>query len=434
MKYLHYFASLTLILLLSAAGLELSAQTAVGIGSTTFTPDANSVLDVQSSTTGVLLPRMTIDPTVAGNNDDGLMYFNTSTQTYKYYDETANVWKSIATASGNDYILNQTSLQTPASYNISGSGQIGTTLTVGSTASVVSTLAVGQGIRVGDAALTPAAGQGNILTTVDGGWIGRGNSATTPRIAFDATTSTENIKVYPIKQMQVLVATASDANSNNSNTAVTVSNTGASTGVGIKLSGNRGLAPGVGATREVGFIDFENTNPSAVTLGRLGVTNPSSNTAGSFQISLLSGGNLEERLVLSHAGNLTIDGKFNSQGIQETSDARFKKNIVEISNALSTVLNLEGVTYNWRTEEFPERSFSDRMEYGVIAQQIEIFVPELVSTDEKGYKSVQYSHMVPLLLEAIKEQQEIINSQSKELGVLKASVDAISEYIKTAEK
>ena len=141
-----------------------------------------------------------------------------------------------------------------------------------------------------------------------------------------------------------------------------------------------------------------------------------------------------EQLRLDNLGNVVIEGKLTSNGIKETSDGRFKKNINGILNALSTVLNLEGVTYNWRTEEFPERSFTDRTEYGVIAQQIEKIVPELVDTDKKGYKSVQYSHMVPLLIEAIKEQQLIINSQSQEIGVLKASVDAISEHIKTAKK
>jgi|GEM_PF-1146810 len=428
----------------------------VGISDNGATPDPNSLLDINVNVPsasnrykGVLLPRMTtaqrggalgVGPTASG--DLGMIVYTTdaplSTGTGRYTFWNGTTWKYLASEDDvtGGFIINTSitpGTQTPGSFDISATGTIGTALTVGTTASVASTLAVGQGIRVGDAALTPVAGQGNILTTVDGGWIGRG--AALPRIAFDATATTENIKVFPVKQMQVSITTSgSNPNSDNTNTAYTIENTAASNGVGMRLIGNRGSAPSAGNTREVGFIDFANSFAPAATLGRLGVTNPSANTQGRFHISLLSGGSLEERLFLAHDGNLTIDGKFNSQGIQETSDARFKKNIAGISNALSTVLSLEGVTYNWRTEEFPERSFTDRMEYGVIAQQIEKFVPELVSTDENGYKSVQYSHMVPLLLEAIKEQQDIINSQSKELGVLKASVEAISEYIKTAEK
>ncbi len=416
MKHLHYIVGLTLAIVFSVVGNQLSAQTAVGIGSTTFTPDANSVLEIRSATTGVLLPRMATDPVVAGNNDDGLMYFNTSSQTYRYYDETVNTWKSIATLAAGDYILNQTTQQTTANYNIDGAGVIGTTLSVGST------IAAGAGIRVGSAALTPAAGAGNILMTVDDSWIGTGIANTDTRLQFDKTSGVEGVTLF-VNKASIPVG---------GHTALTIKNTGAASAVGLKLSGVRNLAG-----EPIGFIDFENTDGTTDILGRLGVRNQNAlNTQGSFHISLLSTvtSALEERLILTHEGNLTIDGKFNSQGIQETSDARFKKNITGISNALSTVLSLEGVTYNWRTEEFPERAFSERMEFGVIAQQIEKYVPELVSTDEDGYKSVQYSHMVPLLLEAIKEQQDIINSQSKELGVLKASVEAIAEHIKTAEK
>jgi hypothetical protein len=72
-------------------------------------------------------------------------------------------------------------------------------------------------------------------------------------------------------------------------------------------------------------------------------------------------------------------------------------------------LEIEGVTYNWRQDEFPEKAFGDRTEIGFIAQELEKYFPELVNTDKDGYKSVQYSHMVPVLLEAIKEQQALIS-------------------------
>ncbi|MCB9192859.1 MAG: tail fiber domain-containing protein [Flavobacteriales bacterium] len=132
--------------------------------------------------------------------------------------------------------------------------------------------------------------------------------------------------------------------------------------------------------------------------------------------------------------NLTINGKVVSLGINETSDVRFKKNIEGITDALSTVLKLEGVTYNWRTEDFPEKEFSTEREYGVIAQQIEKFIPELVHTDADGYKSVQYSHMVPLLIEAIKEQNALLSNQDSEIAKLKASVESLSDYLNTSKK
>ena len=134
-------------------------------------------------------------------------------------------------------------------------------------------------------------------------------------------------------------------------------------------------------------------------------------------------------------GVINITGKVVSDGINETSDGRFKKNIKLIDNALDLVLNLEGVTYNWRTEEFPEKKFTNALEYGVIAQQIEKYVPELVHTDAaSGYKSVQYSHMVPLLIEAIKEQNELLSKQDSEISKLKASVESLSDFISTSKK
>ncbi len=108
-------------------------------------------------------------------------------------------------------------------------------------------------------------------------------------------------------------------------------------------------------------------------------------------------------------------GKFNSYGIEELSDARYKKNIEKLNGALENVLKIQGVTYNWRQNEFPERSFGSQTEIGFIAQDLEKIYPELVNTNDEGYKSVQYSHMVPVLLEAIKEQQGLIEHLTRRL-------------------
>jgi hypothetical protein len=112
---------------------------------------------------------------------------------------------------------------------------------------------------------------------------------------------------------------------------------------------------------------------------------------------------------LTGTGNININGKILSNGIQELSDFRFKKNIRPLTNVLSKVLSVQGVSYDWKTEEFPQKSFSDKTEFGFIAQELEKYFPNVVLTDENGYKSVQYSHMVPVLLEAIKEQQRLID-------------------------
>lgn len=102
---------------------------------------------------------------------------------------------------------------------------------------------------------------------------------------------------------------------------------------------------------------------------------------------------------------LYVSGKIGSNGINETSDIRFKKNIQPLENSLDKLMEINGVSYYWKVDEFPDRNFNSGKDIGVIAQEIEKIFPEVVETDDQGYKSVQYSHLVPVLIEAIKEQQ-----------------------------
>ncbi|MCB0754835.1 MAG: tail fiber domain-containing protein [Flavobacteriales bacterium] len=176
-----------------------------------------------------------------------------------------------------------------------------------------------------------------------------------------------------------------------------------------------------------------------VLMSNSGSATPASITTDS-RLTILSNGNVgigttAPSYKFEVIGDATISGKFNSNGIQESSDKRFKKNINNLNGALENVLKIQGVTYDWRTEEFPERNFSSRTEVGVIAQDLEQIYPELVSTDSEGYKSVQYSHLVPVLIEAIKEQQKTIGSLEKTVENLTGLVDqTMSEYNELREK
>jgi len=141
---------------------------------------------------------------------------------------------------------------------------------------------------------------------------------------------------------------------------------------------------------------------------------------------------------------LVVVGKVKSTGINETSDGRLKKNVAPISNGLEKILSMSGVTYDWRRDEFPDRNFLAGKQYGLIAQELEKVIPELVDTDEEGWKSIEYSHIVPVLIEAIKEQQAIIAGQQQEitslqsmkdeLNTLKASIELLNEHLKTSQK
>lgn len=80
------------------------------------------------------------------------------------------------------------------------------------------------------------------------------------------------------------------------------------------------------------------------------------------------------------------------------SDERVKDNVQPISNALEKLEQITGVSFDWKPE-----SGHHGHDYGVIAQEIEKILPEVVATRDSGYKAVKYEKIIPLLIEAIKE-------------------------------
>ena len=95
-----------------------------------------------------------------------------------------------------------------------------------------------------------------------------------------------------------------------------------------------------------------------------------------------------------------------------TSDRRLKENIKPIENALCKVVGVTGNTFNWK--ELSEQEVKDihgnkGNDVGVIAQEIEEILPQAVTTRDSGYKAVNYEKLVPLLIEAIKDQQKQID-------------------------
>lgn len=104
---------------------------------------------------------------------------------------------------------------------------------------------------------------------------------------------------------------------------------------------------------------------------------------------------------------LHVDGNICYTGTSAAcSDERYKKDITQITGALESLMNIKGVKFNWKTEEYKDKNFTDALQIGVIAQEIESYYPELVLTNNDGYKSVDYPKLTAVLIEAIKEQQE----------------------------
>jgi hypothetical protein len=156
---------------------------------------------------------------------------------------------------------------------------------------------------------------------------------------------------------------------------------------------------GSAAGASYGFINNENMGMYRITTDTLGFT-----TAGNERMRINATGNVgigkTPTVALDVSGDIKATGN-----ITAYSDERFKTNIYPIMNALEKVSKMRGVSYT-------ARGGNNRI--GVIAQEIEKIIPEVVLTDdtEEHYKSVDYGNIVAVLIEAIKE--------------LNAKVDALS--------
>ncbi len=109
------------------------------------------------------------------------------------------------------------------------------------------------------------------------------------------------------------------------------------------------------------------------------------------------------------------------------SDLRFKKNITPISDAMNLISGLEGVTYNYRADDFPKHNFSSEKQIGFIAQEVEKIVPEVVRTDAQGYLGIDYSKFAPLLVEGIKELEKRLSAVERENKLLRERLNAVQK-------
>ena len=101
-----------------------------------------------------------------------------------------------------------------------------------------------------------------------------------------------------------------------------------------------------------------------------------------------------------------------------SSDQRLKENIVNIPNALDKVMDLNGVEFDWSTKYMNAHGgydglFNRKHQVGVIAQEVEKVLPEVVADRPDGYKAVRYEQLVPLLIEAIKELKTEIDTHKQ---------------------
>jgi Chaperone of endosialidase len=110
-------------------------------------------------------------------------------------------------------------------------------------------------------------------------------------------------------------------------------------------------------------------------------------------------GALNERFYIQGTGNAWLAGT-----LTQASDARLKKNIQPLSSTLKNLNQINGYTYNWINEQK-----DSEQQIGLLAQEVQKIYPQLVKQNDKGELSVNYTGLVPVLLEGMKELQKQID-------------------------
>lgn len=210
-----------------------------------------------------------------------------------------------------------------------------------------------------------------------------------------------------------------------------------SAGTGLHLQNNTFTQLRLQSTTLNAGIELKSASGNLL---ELGTTNTSQfyiydRTTLQFKLLMDASGNLglggittpTQKLHIS--GNILATGSVTAASYVTSSDMRFKKNIHAIGDPLQKIRAIRGVSYDFKTDEFSDKGFSKDQQVGVIAQEVEAVLPQVVFTDKDGYKAVDYSKIVPLLIEGIKEQQKQIDDQKKTNDELLQRIQKLEKLI-----
>ncbi len=256
------------------------------------------------------------------------------------------------------------------------------------------------------------------------GWLSIASGQLTTAMGWSSTASGEGSVAIGYE------ATASGARSTALGVGVIASGLYSNAmGFGTTASGFHSTTMGAGTTASGDYSTTMGLRTTAgaygsLVIGRFNVTGNYSSDEWVNNEPLFVAGNGtistgRNALTLYKNGNLTISGT-----LSQNSDARLKANIHLLPEALNRLLALNGYQYNWNTEY----ADSSELHTGLLAQEVQNLMPELVSEDVSGTLSVNYNGLVPYLIEGVKEQQKTIenlSSSQKEMEELIRSQQAL---------
>uniref|UniRef100_A0A7S0NKF7 Peptidase S74 domain-containing protein n=1 Tax=Micromonas pusilla TaxID=38833 RepID=A0A7S0NKF7_MICPS len=192
--------------------------------------------------------------------------------------------------------------------------------------------------------------------------------------------------------------------------AATITHTDATTAAGSltisSTTGNVAISAKTGSTVDVESIRFKDAqiglsnDDDMVTL-----TSTGSASTVAFADKVTTGG------IVAIAGThsdtskeLYVNGDVYATGtVTSASDARFKRDVRPVSGAMAIARALNPVTFDFKVDTFPDRRFPTERQAGVIAQELEETLPNLVTTDDLGYKGVAYERLGVYAMAAVKE-------------------------------
>lgn len=442
------FRNITLSILLFTTTL-FYAQ--VGIGTTE--PGEGAMLDVDSDNSGILIPRVELTatnsstPIAAPTPEIGLMVFNTVTindVTPGFYYWNGAAWERMASGASKDWALTGNEGTTP------GTNFIGTTdnqdlvvatdsnerMRVDNNGNVgigTSTPAISNdGVEVNKLIVEGAATSTGTSFTYMSLFANTGSGAALSILNEDATNNfpTLNVASYGPEGTGIRGLHLSDS------------------GLGFGVYGHSNSTEGVGVRGTGNYaIEGLGTLEGVYGQGFYGIYGVTTNLTFGYAGLFLGD--------VGVSNNLWVDGTING-----VSDKRVKKNFRTIDNALATINALNPTLYeknvnivrnkygeekislksinksNIKTERVSSSNKSvDKTEYGFIAQELELILPELVKEKrmdieglgEVDLKSVNYIGLIPILTEAIQEQQTIIESQESRIAKLESLVNQLIE-------
>jgi hypothetical protein len=174
-----------------------------------------------------------------------------------------------------------------------------------------------------------------------------------------------------------------------------------------------------------GLAVFGATNTTNITIDQNEIIARNNGATSTLHLQAVGGGvKLGGALGVGVTPNATVGRIDASNDIvaYSSSDIRFKKNTTPISDALFKVQQIQGIEFDWIPSE--EHHGYEGHDVGVVAQEVIKVLPEVVQIRESGYMAVKYEKMIPLLIEAIKEQQEQIVELKQQIEEIK---DAVSK-------